>query len=256
MMANGVTLLVVVWMPVKLKLGCIIAFRAAMTSGKKAGEQPAITALAAIFSTVALPFRGGMMPRSSSPLSPPASIISRTTSGVGGMTGSPSVHPRSTKALKARVGADGTNSAARDSESEPSLTAEERNHERLFPVSASIIRSTDESARAFNAASDMEPTGCGTFINGRLPNPRVSASALARTANSSVTIVAVAIPADSSLTESWILHDVQEPQSAKALMTRSQLAIKSWRQSASVRVIFRLGRSSMVGDLSFKSWPT
>jgi hypothetical protein len=59
-----------------------------------------------------------------------------------------------------------------------------------------------------------------------------------------VTIVAVGIAALSSLTESWTLHDVHEPQSAKALITTSQRPISSGKQSASVRLILRSATSS------------
>ena len=60
-----------------------------------------------------------------------------------------------------------------------------------------------------------------------------------------MTIVAVGIAALSSLTESWTLHDVHEPQSAKALITTSQRPISSGKQSASVRLILRSATSSI-----------
>jgi hypothetical protein len=75
--------------------------------------------------------------------------------------------------------------------------------------------------------------------------PRVRDSVCASLRNSVVTTVAVGIPALSSLTESWILHDVHEPQSANALITTSQRAISSGKQSASVRLILRFGTSSV-----------
>ena len=61
--------------------------------------------------------------------------------------------------------------------------------------------------------------------------PRVRDSVCASFRNSIVTTVEVGIPAPSSLTESWILHDVHEPQSANALITTSQRAISSGKQS-------------------------
>jgi hypothetical protein len=217
-MVSGVTLLVVVCMPLRLKLGCIMAFNAVTTTGKKAGRQPAITALAAIFSTVALPFSGGMIPRRSSRLKPLVSIISSTASGVGGITGNPSVQPRSARVLNARAGEAGMKLDALTFDS-VALKRVESDASTSPPVRASTIRAMVDSASDFNLASDIDPTGCGTLTSGRLGRPRVSASALARTTNSSVTMVAVGMAAASSWTESWTLHDVHAPQSAKAVIT-------------------------------------
>ena len=79
--------------------------------------------------------------------------------------------------------------------------------------------------------------------------PRVQRFSLRKHEKFVVTTVAVGTPAFSSLTESWILHDVQEPQSAKALMTTSQRAISSGRQSAPVRVIFLRDKLNTVVSL-------
>jgi hypothetical protein len=167
---------------------------------------------------VALPFNGGMIPRSSSRLNPLVSIISRTASGVGGITGNPSVQPRSARVLNARVGDAGMKSGALPFDS-VALTGLESDASTLAPVRASTIRPMVDSASDFSLASDIDPTGCGTLTSGRLGRPRVSASALARTTNSSVTMVAVGMAATSSWTESWILHDVHAPQSSNAVIT-------------------------------------
>src|SRR5688500_20061472 len=66
---------------------------------------------------------------------------------------------------------------------------------------------------------------------------------------------AVGIPALSSLTESWILHDVHDPQSANALITTSQRAISSGKQSASVRLILRFGISLIASLRHLSSSP-
>ena len=114
----------------------------------------------------------------------------------------------------------------------------------FFRVNPAIIDSTAASATFFSASVGIVPTGCGTSTSGRPPMPRAALSVFASVINSSVTMVAVGIPAFSSCTESWTLHDVQEPQSAKALMTTSQCSANSVRQSASMRVIFRFATSS------------
>ena len=49
--------------------------------------------------------------------------------------------------------------------------------------------------------------------------PRISASAFPRGENLSVHTVATGMPFSSRMIESWIHHDVQEPQSPNALMT-------------------------------------
>ena len=80
-----------------LKRGAIVARTAAVTTGRCSGKQPAMTMAIAIRSTVASPFRCGITPMTS-PESPGWLRNMRSTrSGVGGMIGSPSVHPCSQK---------------------------------------------------------------------------------------------------------------------------------------------------------------
>ena len=88
---------VVDWMPPKLYSVWQTALTAASTTGKCSGLHPAITALMATFSTVALPLIGGIRPNTSEGASRPASSMARTRSSVGGTMGSPSVQPRSSK---------------------------------------------------------------------------------------------------------------------------------------------------------------
>ena len=71
-----------------------MASTAAITTGKYAGRQPAMTALMAIFSMVAMPCAGGISPTSSWAARPAAATIAATRSSVGGTTASPSVQPR------------------------------------------------------------------------------------------------------------------------------------------------------------------
>ena len=68
-----------------------------MRTGIYCGKQPAITALIAIFSTVAGAQRGGTTPITSCGLRLTAAIIWPTRSSVGGMIGKPSVQPFSSK---------------------------------------------------------------------------------------------------------------------------------------------------------------
>jgi hypothetical protein len=65
------------------------------------GRQPAMTALIAIFSTVARPSCGATSPISSRPSRPLARTAACTRASVGGTTGSPSVTPRAKRASMA-----------------------------------------------------------------------------------------------------------------------------------------------------------
>src|SRR4030095_15276842 len=71
----GATLPVVVCTPSRLNPGSNAPVVAATTSGKYSGKQPAITALAASFSMVALPFSGGIAPREKCQSNPLAATI-------------------------------------------------------------------------------------------------------------------------------------------------------------------------------------
>ena len=93
-MRSGATGLVVAWMPCRLKAGSATASTAAMRTGRYSGLHPAITALMAIFSTVAIPRRGSTSAITSSGARPDAVTMASTRSGVGGTTGSPSPQPR------------------------------------------------------------------------------------------------------------------------------------------------------------------
>ena len=63
---------------------------AARITGKYSGLAPAITALTAIFSTVAVPFFGATWPRTSPGERVVAASIAFTSLGVGGTIGRPS----------------------------------------------------------------------------------------------------------------------------------------------------------------------
>jgi hypothetical protein len=76
-----------------LKAGSSMADRAASTTGKEAGAQPAMTALTAACSAVTERLRAVMVPSISSAPTPPATSMASTRSGVGGTTGRPSVSP-------------------------------------------------------------------------------------------------------------------------------------------------------------------
>ena len=92
---SGVAICVEHCTDARLNRGSSKASIAAITTGKYSGKHPAITALAANFSTVARPPRGAISPTTSSAERPDASTNARTRPTVGGTTGSPSVHPAS-----------------------------------------------------------------------------------------------------------------------------------------------------------------
>ena len=93
-MTSGATASVVPDTPIRANSGSQIASTAATTTGMYSGRQPAMTALMAIFSTVARPRRGATCPISSPPSRPLARTAACTRASVGGTTGSPSVTPR------------------------------------------------------------------------------------------------------------------------------------------------------------------
>ena len=93
-MRSGATASVVPETPTSAKAGSQIASTAAITTGRYSGRHPAITALMAIFSTVARPSRGATSATSSSRRRPLASTAAATRAAVGATTGRPSVTPR------------------------------------------------------------------------------------------------------------------------------------------------------------------
>ena len=95
--SSGATFSSVVCTPRMLKAGSSTASTAARTTGKCWGRQPAMTALAAIFSTVASPRSGSTSPSTSDGARTVVAHIASTRGSVGGTTGSPSVQPRASK---------------------------------------------------------------------------------------------------------------------------------------------------------------
>ena len=92
---TGPTPMVVARIPCMLNSSVQTASRAASTTGRYSGRQPAITELTATFSTVhSTRFGGTRATTSSAALDVPSSIRS-TRASVGGTNGSPSVQPRS-----------------------------------------------------------------------------------------------------------------------------------------------------------------
>src|SRR5207247_417816 len=80
------------------KSGWRTARTLASTTGKYSGRQPAITAFAATFSTVTVPWSGSMRPRTSSGAHVAPRSIASTSASVGGTTGRPSVQARASSA--------------------------------------------------------------------------------------------------------------------------------------------------------------
>ena len=93
-MNRGDGKLVVAETPCRSKPSSHIASTPATTTGRYSGRHPAITALIAIFSTVARPKLGGTRATSASPGRPLAATAASTRARVGGTTGRPSVTPR------------------------------------------------------------------------------------------------------------------------------------------------------------------
>lgn len=94
-----------------------------------------------------------------------------------------------------------------------------------------VIDSTTVStmARAFSTTSGgrRPPIGWRVSARRRSGMPRAVLSSRANASNSSVPTTTVGAPAFSSSMAAWILHAVQEPQSALPTRTKSQVAVRS-----------------------------
>src|SRR6266545_6088955 len=99
-MKSGEWKLVVAETPWRSKASSHMASTPAITTGRYSGRQPAMTALMAIFSTVARPKFGGTSAISSPRSRPAAAIRTSARCRDGGTTGRPSVTPRSKSASK------------------------------------------------------------------------------------------------------------------------------------------------------------
>src|SRR5215813_7481113 len=104
-MKRGEGKLVVADTPWRSKASSHIASTPAMITGMYAGRQPAMTALTAIFSTVPRPKLGGTKAMRSLASRPEPATMAATRSRVGGITGRPSVTPRSKSASKGSTAA-------------------------------------------------------------------------------------------------------------------------------------------------------
>ncbi len=94
-MRSGATGCVVACSEARLKRDSSIASTAATRTGMCCGLHPAMTALTAICSMVAMPPRGGTTPTRSWPRRPEPSTMLATAPGIGAITGNPSLDWRS-----------------------------------------------------------------------------------------------------------------------------------------------------------------
>src|SRR5258705_3068612 len=99
-MKSGEWKFVVADTPWRSKASSHMASTPAMITGRYSGRQPAMTALTAIFSTVARPKFGGTSAICSPPSRPEPATMAATPPPVGGTTGKPSVTPRSKRVSK------------------------------------------------------------------------------------------------------------------------------------------------------------
>src|SRR5437867_459437 len=220
-MTRGEQGCVVVWIACRLNAGSATASTAARITGRCSGSAPAITAFAAMTSTLARPRRGTRMAAMSSGRRGVPESMRATRSRVGGMAGSPSPHPCSMSHVWNSSISPG---ASIDGGTPPAAVP-------LAPglsVRARSTLSTMASALAVTAAGGMPPMGWGTVTTGSPGRPLALTWAWASGMNSSVPSTTQATPLASSSAASWTLHDVHEPQSAEAVRaTRAAEAISS-----------------------------
>ena len=81
--------------------------------------------------------------------------------------------------------------------------------------------STAWAMRRLTPSGASPPSGCCTTSNGSPVAPSAAISPRARRWNTVVVISPAGVPAFANSSESWRLHDVQEPQSADPAKTRS-----------------------------------
>ena len=94
-------------------------------------------------------------------------------------------------------------------------------------VSPSTMVSKMESALATAVSTATPPMGCGATAIGRSGIPREHRSTLPRRWKRWLHTVTVGTPRRSSSTASWILHEVQEPQSPRPTTATSTVAANS-----------------------------
>ena len=81
--------------------------------------------------------------------------------------------------------------------------------------------STACAMRRLTPSGASPPSGCWTTSSGSPVTPSAAISPKAKRWNTVVVISPAGVPAFASSSESWRLHDVQEPQSADPAKTRS-----------------------------------
>ena len=100
------------------------------------------------------------------------------------------------------------------------------------PVSPATTCSRMVSAFSLTASARRPPRGCWGTARGNSGMPRDRRSTFPKVTNKWVQTVTVGMPRRSNSTASWILHDVQEPQSPKPTTTASAEAT-SWSSTSS-----------------------
>ena len=191
---------------------------AASSTGNCSGRHPAITALMAIFSTVATPNPGSMIIITSCGARLVPASIRSTSSGVGGTTGIPSLQSRSARNRFTAFtpSADGSISTVKTSvvplEGVP-VTGPRDVGKVVSPwMIASICSSTIRRMK-----SDCWPVvEWGIVTKAVVGCPHPSTQDCQARAKLCAAMATAGTPAFSMATMSWLSHDVQPPQWAVA----------------------------------------
>ena len=96
-----------------------------------------------------------------------------------------------------------------------------------YSIKRVIMSSIIRSAFSLTSSGLRPPRGWGIITKGRCGIPKFSTVVRAKNSKQSVHIVTVGLPLFSSSTESWTLHVVQDPQSAIAFITKSEVRVSS-----------------------------
>ena len=157
--------------------------------------------------------------------------MAATRDSVGGTSGRPSPQPSSVISVWT---SDQSSVALTSTQAEADLEAVATAGNCV--VSFSMISGSAASTFAMTDSIGVPPIGWVRITVGTLGMPRIFAWLRASGMNELLISNTVGNPSFSASTESWTLHDVQDPQSPSALITTSQFRRRPWRICASAGI--------------------
>ena len=182
-----------------------------------------MTALAAMSSTVATPIFGASVATTWLAGKPEPRTMAATRSSVGGMASMPSPQPWSMKNCCRSAHSSLTSTSTHRLLASFDSTCALGNG----VVSLATISSNTASTLARTCGTGSPPSGCGMMAVCMFGRPKTLDWLRASAVKGAVINSTAGRPSFSASTESWTLHDVQDPQSPKPVMTTSQLSFSA-----------------------------